>query len=99
MATHSSILAWKNPTDKGALWATVHGAAESWTQLSNSAYKWGIIKLQNFCPRSEGPEPHKRLASPGFLHHEDEPPEHLAFKASEAYVGDTSRVVRKRLHS
>ena len=30
MATHSSILAWKNPTDRGAWWATVHGVAKSW---------------------------------------------------------------------
>ena len=29
MATHSSILAWKNPMDRGTLWATVHGVAES----------------------------------------------------------------------
>ena len=25
MATHSSILAWKNPTARGFWWATVHG--------------------------------------------------------------------------
>ena len=29
MATHSSILAWKNPMDRGAWRATVHGVAES----------------------------------------------------------------------
>ena len=29
MATHSSILAWRIPMDRGAWWATVHGAAES----------------------------------------------------------------------
>ena len=29
MATHSSILAWKNPMDGGAWLATVHGVAES----------------------------------------------------------------------
>ena len=29
IATHSSILAWKNPMDRGAWWATVHGVAES----------------------------------------------------------------------
>jgi len=28
MATHSSILAWKNPVDKGAWQATVHGVVE-----------------------------------------------------------------------
>ena len=35
MATHSSILAWRIPTDTGAWQATVHGIAKSWTQLSN----------------------------------------------------------------
>ena len=29
MATHSSILAWRIPTDRGAWWATVHRVAES----------------------------------------------------------------------
>ena len=29
IATHSSIFAWKNPMDRGASWATVHGVAES----------------------------------------------------------------------
>ena len=28
VATHSSILAWKNPRDRGVWWATVHGVAE-----------------------------------------------------------------------
>ena len=32
-ATRSSILAWKNPTDREALWATVCGATKSRTQL------------------------------------------------------------------
>ena len=31
MATHSSILAWKIPMDRGAWWATVHGVIESET--------------------------------------------------------------------
>ena len=31
MATHSSILAWRIPMDRGALWATIHGVAKSWT--------------------------------------------------------------------
>ena len=29
METHSGILAWKIPTDRGACWATVHGVTES----------------------------------------------------------------------
>ena len=35
MATHSGVLAWENPMDRGALQATVHGVARSWTQLSD----------------------------------------------------------------
>ena len=30
-ATHSSILAWRNPMDRRAWWATVHRVAKSWT--------------------------------------------------------------------
>ena len=35
MATHSSILAWQNPMNRGAWWAIVHGVAKSQTQLSD----------------------------------------------------------------
>ena len=31
MATHSSILAWRIPMDRGAWWAIVHGVSKSWT--------------------------------------------------------------------
>ena len=35
MATHSSILAWRIPMDRGACWATVHGVAKHRTPLSD----------------------------------------------------------------
>ena len=35
MATLSSIFPWRIPIDRGAWWATVHGFAKSWTQLSD----------------------------------------------------------------
>ena len=35
MTTHSSILAWRIPMDRGAWWAAVHGVAKSQTGLSN----------------------------------------------------------------
>ena len=31
VAIHSSILAWKNPMDRGAWWAPIHGVAKSRT--------------------------------------------------------------------
>ena len=34
-ATHSSMLAWRIPTDRGAWWTTVHGVAKSWTRLTD----------------------------------------------------------------
>ena len=35
MATHSSILAWRTPMERGAWRATVHGITESQIQLIN----------------------------------------------------------------
>ena len=35
MTTHSSILAWRIPMDRGTWQAVVHGVAKSWTQLSD----------------------------------------------------------------
>ena len=35
MTTHSSVLAWRIPMDRGAWQATVHGVANSWAQLRN----------------------------------------------------------------
>ena len=35
MATHSSILAWRIPMDRGAWWAMVHGVEKSQTRLSD----------------------------------------------------------------
>ena len=35
MATHSSILAWRIPMDRGAWRATVHRVARSQTQLND----------------------------------------------------------------
>ena len=37
MATHSSVLAWRIPMDRGTWWAEVHGVPKSLTQLSGRA--------------------------------------------------------------
>ena len=42
MATHSSILAWRIPMDRGASWATVHGITKSKMQLSNQHFHFFI---------------------------------------------------------
>ena len=38
MATHSSILAWRIPMDRGVWWATVHGVTKSQIRLSDKAH-------------------------------------------------------------
>ena len=40
MTIHSSILAWRNPMDRGAWWTIVHGVAESdTTDKAHSTYQ------------------------------------------------------------
>ena len=39
MATHSSILAWRIPMNRGAWRATVHGVAESRARLSDCTHE------------------------------------------------------------
>ena len=39
LSTLSSILAWENPMDRGAWWATVHQVAKSRTQLKRLSTK------------------------------------------------------------
>ena len=43
MATHSSILARKNPINRGVWQSTVHGVAKSRTQLSNFTFTFNNI--------------------------------------------------------
>ena len=45
MATHSSILAWRIPMDRGAWWATAHGLAKSQTLLAHSLYSLDVSLL------------------------------------------------------
>ena len=46
MASHSSILAWKNPMNRGTWQATVHGVAESdmTEQLSTEQHSYIISR-------------------------------------------------------
>ena len=46
MAPHSSTLAWKNPLDGGARWASVHGVAKSQTQLRNFSFTFYFHALE-----------------------------------------------------
>ena len=47
MATHSSILAWRIPMDRGAWRATVHRGAKSQTQLSDYAQHIVLINYRS----------------------------------------------------
>ena len=53
--THSSILAWRIPVDRGAWWTTLHAVEESRTQESDYAhhiaYLNGLLSL-NLAVRS-----------------------------------------------
>ena len=45
IAAHSSILAWENPMDGGAWWATAHGVAKSWNRLSDFTFIQDVMKI------------------------------------------------------
>ena len=56
MATHSCILAWRNPVDRAAWWATVHGITKTWMQLKR-LNMYACIDLPGIgtpCPASKG---------------------------------------------
>ena len=44
-ATHSSILVWRIPKDRGTWQAIVHGVAKSWTRLEKLSMHW-YLKIQ-----------------------------------------------------
>ena len=46
MAPHSSALASKNPMDRGAWWAAVHGVAKSRTRLSDFTFTFHFHALE-----------------------------------------------------
>ena len=54
MATHSSILAWRIPMDRGSWWATVHGVTKSrthWASLVAQMVKNlpAVWEIQDVC--------------------------------------------------
>ena len=53
MATHSSILAWRIPVDRGAWWATAHQVTKSQTRLrefTSTFYAAAAAKSLQSCP-------------------------------------------------
>ena len=56
MATHSSMLAWRIPMDRGAWWATVNGITESDTVEQLNTAWWspmGLLSLPSCVPVAE----------------------------------------------
>ena len=51
METHFSILAWRNPMDREAWWATVHGVTKSQIRLSNNTEEDTKVPNLNSCPK------------------------------------------------
>ena len=61
--------------------------------LSGRPTNWRIIILQTFSHRSESSEPHIRPPpQTGIQHQEEEPPEHLALKASRARFQELHKI-------
>ena len=59
-ATHSSILAWRIPRNRGAWQATVHGVTKSWTRLkrlstAHDYYVKGFNGINGQHVRTDGP--------------------------------------------
>ena len=50
MAPYSNTLAWKNPMDRGAWKAAVHGVAEGQTRLSDFTFTFSCIGEGNGNP-------------------------------------------------
>ena len=46
MATHSSILAWRIPMDRGSWWAAVYGVVKSRTRLSDFTFTFHFHALE-----------------------------------------------------
>ena len=49
MAIHSSILAWRNPLDRGAWGATVHRVTKTWTGLKQLSTHAQVKNNVNIC--------------------------------------------------
>ena len=48
IATHSNILAWRIPMDRGAWWAIVHRVAKSRTTLKQLSMQAHTVNLKQF---------------------------------------------------
>ena len=53
-ATHSSILVWRSPMDRGAWWATVHRTAKSQTRLKPLSTHTHAQSINNIPGRGPG---------------------------------------------
>ena len=65
MATHSSILVWRIPVDRGAWQAIAHGVSKSWTRLSELSTH--IVICRGFLGSLAGKESTCNAGDPGSI--------------------------------
>ena len=74
MATHSSILAWRIPMDRGAWWATIYGVTKSQTLLRDFHFHlilelwWWLSGKESACKTGEAGSIPGSGRSPGGRH-------------------------------
>ena len=67
MATHSSILAWRVPMDRGAWRATVHRVTQSWTGLKRRGmHTTFLLKCFRCLPAALEEDAHQDRMPQGF---------------------------------
>ena len=107
MASHSSVLAWRSPMDRGAQWAVVHTVAKSWTRLKwLSTHREGTRGSLSSCPMVSSPGTHRyvpqRVTVKGVCmmgHKAADPPcpssSHIKFPAQCQRNGDQEGILQK----
>ena len=87
MATHSSILAWRIPTDRGALQAILHGVTKSQTKLRDKhTHKYSQLGLPGGASGKEHACQYRRYMRCGFYPWVREIPWMRAWQSTQVFL-------------